>query len=188
METLVYIAIVGLLFAAVTDSVLALYRGNRNILEQTDQIDFARKGIVALTMGIREADYSAWGAYPIESAATNTITFYQDYDNDGTVERIRYFLAGKDFARGVIEPSGSPAVYTGPEGTTTISQYAENVAEGSDIFQYYDTTGALMASPYILVNIRYVKVNLIININPATLPNAFSLRSSATIRNVKSNL
>ena len=57
-----------------------------------------------------------------------------------------------------------------------------------NIFKYYDTNGALMSSPFSLIAIRYVQVNLIVNVNPETRPNEFSLRSSAAIRNIKSNL
>lgn len=188
LETIVTIAIFTIVMLAISNAIITFYQSNRYALEQISQLDSARKGVAALVVGVREATYSESGAYPIEAAGNNNITLYEDYDNDLTVERVRYFLSGNDFQRGVIEPTGSPAVYTGAEIVTTLAQYIRNVEVGTNIFQYYDTSGALMASPYTLVNIRYVKVNLVVNVNPATLPNEFSLRGSAAMRNVKSNL
>ncbi len=188
IETIVYIAVFSLTMVAIADAVQQFYKTNRYVFEQVNQIDSARKGIALLVDGLRKATYSESGSYPIEAAADNSITFYDDYDNDGTVERVRYFLSGTDFARGIIEPSGSPAMYTGPETITTAAHYVRNVEQSVNIFKYYDTNGALISSPFSLIAIRYVQVNLIVNVNPETRPNEFSLRSSAAIRNIKSNL
>ncbi len=189
LETVVYIGLFGLVFLAITNAIITFYQSNRYTLEQTDQLNSARKGIAGLVGGIREAMYSESGAYPIEAAAGNSITFYGDTDNDGLAERIRYFLSGNDFRVGVIKPTGSPAVYNpASETVTTIAQYIRNGEQAVNIFSYYDTNGALLSIPPALVAVRYVKVSLIVNVNPATMPNEFTLRSSAAIRNVKSNL
>lgn len=189
LETIVYIALFGLVFLALTNAIIAFYQSNRYALEQMTQLDSARKGVSALVTSIREATYSESGAYPIESAERNGMTFYADTDNDGTVERIRYFLSGSNFQKGVIVPTGSPAVYApASEIVTTLAEYIRNAEQGVNMFAYYDTNGALMAEPVTLVGIRYVKISVIVNVNPATMPNEFTLRSSATIRNIKSNL
>ena len=189
VETIVYIALFGLVFIAIMNAILTFYQSNRFTLEQMSQLDSARKGVAAMVQELREADYSASGTYPIEFADSNTITFYANIDADPETERMRYFLSGNDFRRGVIQPVGSPATYPlGNEVVATTSQYVRNVEQGVSIFQYYDTNGNLMAVPPITINVRYVRVNLIVNVNPATMPNEFTLRSSATIRNVKSNL
>ena len=189
LETVVYIVLFGMIFIAISDAILTFYQSNRYTLEQMTQLDSARRGVAGLVGGVREADYSESGSYPIEAVAANSITYYADYDDDGVVERMRYFLSGNDFRRGVVEPTGSPPDYTGTEIITTISQYVRNgELPITDIFRYYDTGGVLMAPPYTLVDIRYVRVNLIVNVNPATLPNEFTLRSSAAMRNIKSNL
>ena len=188
LETIVYIALFNLIFIAIMNATLTFYNSNRYTLEQMDQLDSARKGVAAMVGGIREATYSETGTYPIEAASDNSITYYADYDNDGVVERVRYFLTGTNFQRGVVEPTGSPLAYTGAESVVTLAQYIRNTAQAVNIFQYYDSSGTLMTSQYTLINIRYVKVSLIVNVNPATLPNEFTLRSSAAIRNLKSNL
>lgn len=189
LETIVYIALFGLVFLALTNAIITFYQSNRYTLEQMNQLDSARKGVSALVTGIREATYSESGAYPIESAEANGMIFYADTDNDGTVERVRYFLSGNNFQKGVIVPTGSPAVYApASETVATLAEYIRNAEQGVNMFAYYDTNGALMAEPVTLVGVRYVKISVIVNVNPATMPNEFTLRSSATIRNIKSNL
>lgn len=189
LETILYVALFGIIFLAITNAIISFYQANRYTLEQMNQLDSARKGVTALVSGIREATYSDSGAYPIASAATSSIAFYADIDNDGAVERVRYFLSGGNFNRGIIVPAGSPAVYDpASETVVAIAEFIRNNEQGLDMFAYYDTNGALMSEPITLIGIRYVKIALVVNVNPATMPNEFTLRSSATIRNIKSNL
>ncbi|MCX6738714.1 MAG: type II secretion system protein [Candidatus Parcubacteria bacterium] len=187
IEAIVYVAIFTVVMSVILQSVISFYQTNRYTLEQMNQLDIARKGVSTLVVGIRGARYSASGAYPIESGGINTITFYTDIDNDTIVERVRYFLNGSSLQRGIIKPSGLPPVYTGSEVISTVAQYVRNDATHV-IFQYYDTAGALMSVPPVAINVRFVKIDLIVNVNPATMPNEFTLHSSATIRNVKNNL
>jgi type II secretory pathway pseudopilin PulG len=188
LETIIYIGLFGVVFLSITNAIISFYQTNRFTLEQMTQLDSARKGVAVLVSGIREATYSETGSYPIEAATLNSITFYADIDNDMVIEKVRYFLNGKDFMQGIIKPSGNPIGYFNTETVSTISQYIRNQEQGVSIFTFYDTNGTVMLSPVSLINIRYVKVNLIVNVNPTTMPNEFTLRSSAAIRNVKSNL
>lgn len=187
IEAIVYVAIFTIVMTIVLQSIIAFYQTNRYTLEQMDQLNTARKGVNALVVGLRGARYSASGAYPIESGGINNITFYADVDGDSIVERVRYFLSGTNLQKGVIKPTGTPPVYTGAETITTVAQYVRNDATDF-IFQYYDTLGALMSVPPTAIDVRFIKVDLIVNVNPATMPNEFTLHSSATIRNVKNNL
>jgi len=178
-----------MILLAITNAIITFYQSNRYTLEQMSQLDSARKGVTSMVTAIREATYSDTGSYPIEAAGLNSITFYSDIDNDSTMERVRYFLSGNNFQQGIVKPSGSPAVYNlATETITIIAEYIRNAENGINIFEYRDTNGSIMSEPFSLVAIRYAKVNLIVNVNPATMPNEFTLRSSATIRNIKSNL
>ncbi len=188
VEAVVYIAIFSIVMMAVLQSVASFYQTNRYTLEQMSQLDIARKGVNTLIVGIRGARYSASGAYPVESGGINNITFYSDIDNDTVVEKARYFLSGTDLQLGVTKPAGTPPVYNpANESIFTVAEYVRNDATHA-IFQYYDTLGVLMTVPPVSINVRFVKVDLIVNVNPATMPNEFTLHSSAAIRNVKNNL
>jgi hypothetical protein len=189
LETIVYIAVFAFVMLAITNAMISFYQANRYTLEQMSQLDSARKGLNSMIFSLREAAYSESGAYPLEEAGANSITFYSDADNDGTIERVRYFMTGNDFQRGIIKPVGIPAVYNaGSETVTTVARYVRNAEQGMNIFAYFDTAGSQMVSPFILINIRWIQIKLIVNVNPATMPNEFTLRSSATLRNLKSNL
>jgi len=192
IEMIVYIAIFSFVMLALTNVMISFYQANRYTLEQMSQLDSARKGLNAMIFSLREAAYSESGAYPLEVVEANSITFYSDVDNDDTIERVRYFLSGNNFERGIIEPVGIPAIYNpANETVTTIAQYVRNAEQGLDIFSYYgnDTLpGSPMTAPFIIINIRWIQVKLIVNVNPATMPNEFTLRTSATLRNLKSNL
>ncbi len=189
LETIIYIAIFSFSMVVISNALITFYQTNRYTLEQINQLDSARIGLNSMVTSLREAAYSASGAYPLEAVDVNNITFYSDIDGDGTIERVRYFLSGNNFQRGIIKPVGIPSVYnSGSEIITTVAQYVRNAENNVNIFTYYDTTGAQMNSPFVLINIRWIQIKLVVNVNPATMPNEFTLRTSATLRNLKSNL
>lgn len=189
LEMIVYIAVFAFVMLAITNAMIGFYQANRYTLEQMSQLDSARKGLNSMIFSLREAAYSESGAYPLEVVEGNSLTFYSDVDNDGTIERVRYFLTGNDFQRGVIKPVGIPALYNpGNETVTNVAKYVRNAELGVNVFTYFDTAGSQMTAPFILINIRWIQIKLIVNVNPATMPNEFTLRSSATLRNLKSNL
>jgi len=189
IEMIVYIGIYSFVMLALTNALISFYQANRFTLEQMSQLENARKGTSSMIFSLRQAAYSASGAYPLEAVSPNSITFYSDIDDDGVIERVRYFLSGNTFERGVIKPVGIPAVYdSGSEIITNLSEYVRNAELGVDVFTYFDTTGTQMTNPFIIINVRWIQVKLVVNVNPATMPNEFTLRSSATLRNLKSNL
>jgi len=63
-----------------------------------------------------------------------------------------------------------------------------NIEQGVDIFEYYDNTGVEITNLSNVSNIAFVKMSIVVNINPARSPNDFTLRASAALRNLKSNL
>jgi type II secretory pathway pseudopilin PulG len=187
VEMLVYIAVSTIVLLAVTNTIISFYKNNRIATEQIEQLYTARRGTDTMINELRKANYSEAGNHPIIAVGTSSISFYSDYDEDGIVEKVRYYLSGTDFMRGVVEPVG--ITYTGAEVSSIISTYVRNNSQGVNIFYYYDTNGTLMASPSTSMgNIRYIQMKLIVNVKVETLPNEFMIRSSATLRNLKSNL
>ena len=188
VEMVVYISIFTIVTIALFNSINFFYRTNRYTLEQSTQVDVARRGVTLMVENIREADYSDNGIFPIVSAGANSFSFFSNTDADTGVEKVRFFLDGTTFKKGVINPEGNPVVYTGTEAVSSISQYVRNGENDMPIFKYYDNTGTQITDYSQLAKIAFVEVNLVVNINPVTLPNEFNLRSSATIRNLKNNL
>ncbi len=186
VETVVTVAIFTLAMTLIIVSLLVFYRSNTYVMEQSFAINNARKGVEFMVEDIREAAFSESGSYPVISAASTTISFYSDIDTDNETEQVRYFLNGTNLEKGVIGPTGNPALYNPiNEEIQTVSQEVRNGALGIDIFEYYDSTGALVADLNQITDIAYIRVNLVINVNPVRLPNDFTLRSSVTLRNLK---
>jgi prepilin-type N-terminal cleavage/methylation domain-containing protein len=188
VETITVITVSTILLVGVTSFIMQMYRSNNYALEQAFAISYARSGVLKLVESIRESTISQTGSYPIAEVSTSSMLFYSNIDTDDDIERVRYYLDGETFKRGVIKPSGTPAEYVGAEATTTIAEDVRNAPLGTDIFTYFDNTGTEVIDFDDITSISYVQVNLVININPSRAPEDFTLRSSVSIRNVKNNL
>ncbi len=191
VEILVSLSIFSIIIMAITYSVASFYRYNAYGLEQSQAIDNARRGINPTINNIREATYSDEGAYPIISAAVNSFSFYSDVDRDNSVEKIRLFLdtSTNTFKKGRIESAGDPLTYTGqPETIFTLAENVRNVEQSVDVFKYYDNTGAEIIDLSNVSSIAFVTMSVVVNVNPVRAPNDFTLRASASLRNLKSNL
>ena len=170
------------------------YRIQNFSLGQTTAITEATRGVETMVKEIREALPADTGAYSIESADNFELIFYADYDRDQAIEKIRYFLVGSDFNKGVTEASGSPLAYL-PEDeiVTTISRYVRNEAD-EPVFVYYngdypgDVINNPLSTPVDVVQLKLIHVYLKINVFPEQAPQDFELESDVQIRNLKDNL
>lgn len=185
IEALVWVAVTSMLLLAIVQSVQYFYRTNTYAVEQGAAITSAQRGIESMIKVMREAAYSSTGAWPIISMATSSFSFYADVDSDPFLEQIRFFLDGNSLKRGVIDPSGDPPVYTNPETISSISDYIRNNEQSVQMFQYYDKNGALITDLTRIAEVRFVQATVVVNINPFRLPNQFTLRSTAALRNLK---
>lgn len=91
-ETIVTIVLFVLIAGAIGDLVVSLYRSHGYTFEQSTAIEEARRGVDTMIKEIREAREAEDGSYVIEKAGDKELIFYADIDNDGRVERVRYFL------------------------------------------------------------------------------------------------
>ena len=185
LETIVAVGIVSVIMIAIAGSIFFFYRANRSALEQSFQIDSARKGVEFLVQDLREATHGDDGSYPVGSIASTSITFFSDIDQDLTVEKITYTLATTTLSRTVVNASGVPLSYMGAGDTSVVSENARNLEEGQPIFRYYDTEGAEILTYGDIQKVRFISITLIVNIEPIRAPEEFTLRSSATIRNLR---
>jgi len=176
IETLVWISVFTIAMLAITSTLLSFYRANTYTLEQADAVTSAQRALEQTVRTIREGAYSSQGAFPIVSITA--------VDNDALIERVHYFLSGTNLIRGVLDPTGNPPDYVGSEVTATIAQYVRNTAQGIATFRYYDELGSEITNYANWTSVRFVSVNLAVNVNIATLPNQLTLNSSAAIRNL----
>ncbi len=189
IEMIVTTSILIIISAAVMGSIMMLYKGNRFAMEQAIAVESARRGVEQMVRDVREASYSDGGAYPVVAIGSTTVAIYTDLDRDSDVELVRFYLEGTSFKKRVTNPSGTPAVYNEANGAVQIlSENVRNEEQSTPIFEFYDSDGVILTSYSSVTPVSFVKVSLVVNVNPETLPNEYVLRSSATIRNLKINL
>jgi competence protein ComGC len=150
-----------------------------------------RKALKTIIPEIRSISSSSAGAYPLAEVQQNSITFYSDIDGDGLKERLRYFLDGDILKRGVLKPTGSPAQYI--LENEVVTEFVHNIANGTtSIFSYYDTNYDGMTDPLSdpvnILDVRLVEVTLIMDGNGSKSPAPVTLKSKASMRNLKDNL
>jgi type II secretory pathway component PulJ len=184
VEVMVVIALTVVVGGALSSAIDFFYRSNSYLLQETQAIQNARRGIAYSLADVRQASYGADGSYPVANAATSTMTFYSDTNDDGKVDKVRYYLSGVTLYRGTIAPSGSPAAYTGAEQTYVIAD-SVRMATSSPIFIYYDHASAPLATPADPSKVASVYVRLTIDVDPNRTPNPLTLTGGATLRNLR---
>jgi prepilin-type N-terminal cleavage/methylation domain-containing protein len=184
IEMLIVIAIVPIILIAISDSVISFYRANSTSIEEAYQIQSSSRGVNTLVLDLREATYAENGAYPVESIATSSVSFFADTAHDGVVERVRYSLSGTTLSRAVTPP-GSPVTYSAGTATTSISDSVRNIGDGTAIFRYFDENGNEILDMASVKDVRSVEITLVVDVTPNHAPGEFTLRSSATLRNLR---
>ena len=183
---LVVLAITTLIVVLVTESILTFYRANTNTLEQAIQVDEARRGVDRMVHDLREVAYADDGSYPIASMSTSSVTFYSDFDRDASAEKVRYYLQGTVLRRGVINATGTPPTYSSAnEQVTVVSLYVRNSLQSLPVFRYYNASSTEVAAGTATTSIRSIRVDMIVNVDANRLPGEFTLRSMASLRNLK---
>lgn len=183
MTVVVFTMIMGVISAFIVMG----YRTQSYTSQQSLAINEARKGIEIMVKEIREARSGDDGAYIIEKPEDYQLIFYSDIDKDTATERVRYFIQGTDFKKGVTDPAGWPIIYNPTnEVVTILSQYVRNQPP---IFHYFDGEGnEIVELPARLKDTKLMRVDLVINVDPNRPPQDFILESAVQIRNLKTNL
>ncbi|TSC62884.1 MAG: hypothetical protein G01um101448_575 [Parcubacteria group bacterium Gr01-1014_48] len=191
LETAIAIVVSTIVLFGIMAAIRMFYRSNAYILDQAVTINNARRGIEALSRDIREATYGDDGSFPVSSIAEQSFVFFADIDTDIGIERVRYFVDATDskLKRGIIDSSGSPLLYNpASEIVTPVAEHVRNIALATTTFRFYNESGVEITNFSNVADVAHVKMNLIVNVHPETAPSDFTLRSSATIRNLKTNL
>ena len=184
IETIVTVALAAMMMAALTGLIRYFYVTNAYVLEASKALSSARLSTSNAMTNLREASYGTDGSYPIQAAATSSITFYADIGGDASIERVRYYVSDTTLFRGVTEPGGIPSSYTGQPETTTL--VVNNIRNGTtSLFMYFDGSGAQLAEPMDVSMVRVVRANVYTDVNPQRAPEIYQLSASATLRNLR---
>ncbi|MBI4087798.1 type II secretion system protein [Candidatus Kaiserbacteria bacterium] len=184
IEAIVWVAVFTSAMLALTTSVQYFYRTSSHAIQEASATVSAQRGVDLLVRTIREASYASNGAYPIVSIAPDNLVFYADKDTDPLVEELHYYVSDTTLKLGVIDPSGDPPSYANPEATSNISDYVQNNVQGVSLFTYYDKNGTEITDYTKRGDVRFVTVNLLVDVDPLRTPTIITLRSSASMRNL----
>ena len=184
IETIVAVAMTGIVMAALGVMIQYFYQTNAYALEQNQAVNNARASIENTVRDLREASYGADGSYPLSSAATSSVVFYAKSPASGTIERLHYYLSGQTLYRGTTDPGGTPLSYSGqPERTTLVIDNIRNDAS-TPLFTYYDTSGNQLPDPVNVASVASVRIQALTDVNPDRAPNVYTMLGSATLRNL----
>lgn len=190
IEVIVAISIYSILMVAVVNSTTALYKQNAYAIEQTGEVNNARRGITQWNRDVKEMTTAEDGTYPISVIEPHRLGYYSDTDRDAEVEYVEYVLSDTTLIKNTYQAAGNPATYdlSTPDKTEILSLYVQNVEQATSTFFYYDNAGVQLSSASPLIAVRYIQAQLIVNIDPKRNPGEFLLRSSLAPRNLKDNL
>ncbi|MBP6912175.1 MAG: type II secretion system protein [Candidatus Pacebacteria bacterium] len=188
VEILVAVAIATVVGLAIASFGARIFSYNRTTQNALTAADHARKILHPMSDNIRSAVYGQNGAYPIESATDTSIVFYTDYDHDSIAEKVRYFIEDGKIKVGVIEPTINPVVYDDDD------EVVINLMDGvisTSLFSYYDEnftgTSEALAFPVNVADIRLIGIDIVLDIDPYSSPNSYSIGTRVTIRTIKDN-
>lgn len=190
IETMVAVGIFVLIMSGMIGMISFGFRSRDVTWEQMLTQSEGRRVVQDFVNELRSANQSSIGAYPIEKAEANQLVFFSNIDSDSYRERIRYFLSGTDFKKGVTKPSGNPLKYN--TSTESIIVIAHDVVNSSTpVFKYFTQSfsgsQSAMSSPVTTTLVRVVEVTLTMEENPRLSPAPFVVQAKAQIRNLKSN-
>lgn len=193
IELLIAIAVIGIVMQGFTLLFIRTWNTNRFILEMGLASAMAQRANNKLIIDLRGIQQSDHGAFPIVEATSSSLTIYSDIEDDGVVERVRYYLdqASDQLRVGITNPTTTqPVTYpTGDQETRVLARYVVN-STTEPVFYYYnddypgDTTNNPLTLPTSLANIQLVKIRLLINIDPNRAPNNISTESFVDLRNL----
>jgi prepilin-type N-terminal cleavage/methylation domain-containing protein len=191
-----------LIVAAIGSAIVLLatnFTGNVNVLNGLVQFGLQSKSDVSQTLQtmvgeIRSAGTAANGAYPIDVAGTSSFSFYADTNKNGSVERVRYFLASSSIWKGIIQATGTPTAQY-PTSSETITDVLDNVvvSSSSPLFAYYGATytggaSSSLAMPVDVSQIRMVGIGFTVAVHTSGTPTSTeSYNTIVDIRNLRSN-
>jgi len=188
IELAVSISIFIVLFLLAGDFVTRGFKSTAFSMEQDEAVQSARNAMNFFAKELREANQADTGSYLLDTVSPQELSFFTNIDSDASREKVRYFIDGHDFKKGVINATGNPLSYpVGDEIITVISGYINNQA--TPAFTYYDASNAEIANPAAQrAQIRMIKAFLMINVTPDVMPADYFMDTYVQIRNLKDNL
>lgn len=195
VELIVAISIFTLGIAGFTMLFAKTWKANSFVLEEGQASSGASNSLDNMVKSLRKVKQADNGNFDIKSASDFDLVVYLDDDEDGTTEKVHYFLdqTSQQLKKGVSKPSGSPLTYPANDQTiTTLADYIVNTSS-QPVFLYYnehypvDMTGNPLSMPIVLPDVRLIQIHLWVNIKPESAPDNINLQSFVELRNLNEN-
>ena len=192
VETLITLGIFIVIMVAVGTFEANVFSYQRSISGSLETSTDAQAIFKTIIKEVRSMSPSATGAYPIVTAATNTISFFSDPNGSGEPDQITYSLIGNTVFRTVIIPTGSPLSYSvSNQSTTTLISNIRN-SSTTPLLEYFDNTytgsEASLSQPVTLSAISLIRMNLTLDTDPNKSPTPVTYTTDMSLRNLKTNL
>ncbi len=182
IELLVTISIFIVITIISGEFIIMGFRATTFEAEQETAVQNARRGMEIMVKEIRGANNSERGDYSLDAVEEDNLIYYSDINDDGYMEKVRYFLDGS-LLKKVVTPPGTANTYDAPGATTTISRYVTNQSER--IFTYRDSSYAETNN---INDVRLINIKLKINVTPERVPSDYDIETDVNLRNLKDNL
>jgi len=182
IEILITMSIMTVVIFISSDFITTGLKSTRFVNEQQTAITNARKATHVFKKEIRGANSSEQGDYPIALIDEDEFIFYTDADDDGIMEKVRYYITGVDLMKEVTQP-GASKDYSEIATSHKIASYLNNDEEA--LFTYFSGNHVETS----LINeVRLININLRINVTPTIAPNDYYVTTDVNLRNLKDNL
>ncbi len=189
VSAFIVLLIGGALYGMFGDNFKLARRAYRSLSAQQDVQILSRRFLVET----RSAVPSEVGAYAIQTASSGEFTFYTDADDDGMIERVRYFVSGTELRKGITNPIGNPLTYTG--ATEQVRTVVRDVAATTTpVFTYYGATYSGGASstpltvPVDVSQVRLIQLTITVDADATQPPEPAVFSTQVTFRTLKDNL
>jgi prepilin-type N-terminal cleavage/methylation domain-containing protein len=192
IEILVVVTIVGIIMTGFSIMFIRAWQANKFSIEMGLASATAQRATNKMVIELRGVQQSAQGAYPLVSANDNELIVYTDIEDDGVVERVRYYLdsTNKQIKVGIREPNTAtqPPTYANGDGSTIIlANFVVNTSS-EPLFKYftddYPTVTTALTTPANVGNIQLVKIDVHVNVDPSQAPNNINNASFVDLRNL----
>jgi type II secretory pathway pseudopilin PulG len=191
VEMLVAIGIFTIGILGFTELFVRSWRQNAYTMEMGQTSMAVSQGVNEIVRYLREVRQGDDGSYPVISADDNDLVVFGDYDRDGITERLHFYRSGSDVIMGIRKPTtGLPKTYASGDAETKIIA-SHIVNDGTmPIFAYYDgnypedSVNNPIDTPATVPNVRLVRIDLHMNIDPNRPPDNVQIKSFAEMRNL----
>lgn len=191
IEMLVAIGIFTIGILGFTQLFLYSWRQNAYTMEMGQTSMAVSRGVNEMVQYLRKVRQGDDGSYPVAFANDNELVVFGDYDKDGITERLHFYRNDEDIIMGIRKPTtGMPKIYaSGDAETKIIASHIVNDAD-TPIFAYYDSSypedsvNNPIVTPAAAPNVRLIRVDLHMNIDPNRAPDNIQIKSFVEMRNL----